>query len=220
MYSPHDGSIWVVNSTYQEHKGLRLRARVLNLDMNEKLSREATLDLPPDGTQNVFTVPPAAGLSSTHFLRLDLTDSKGKTVGSNFYWLSTKPDVLAHDQGKWYVTPTKSYADFTALAQLPQVTLKIHNRSSRRGAQGISTVRLENPSHAIAFFVRLKVTKGKGGDEVLPVMWQDNYVSLLPGEKREISASYRASDLDGKRPEIEVTGWNVSSYPPIKMSSR
>ena len=81
-------------------------------------------------------------------------------------------------------------------------------------------MRLDNPSHAVAFFVRLKVTRGKGGDEVLPVMWQDNYVSLLPGEKREISASYRASDLDGKRPEIEVTGWNVASYPPIKMSAR
>ena len=69
---------------------------------------------------------------------------------------------------------------------------------------------LENPSRSLAFFVRLKVNKGKGGDEVLPVLWEDNYVSLLPGEKREIEASYRSSDLAGKRPEVEVTGWNVT----------
>jgi exo-1,4-beta-D-glucosaminidase len=220
MYAHPDGSIWVVNSTYQEVKGLKLKVRVLNLDMNEKLSREVAVDIPPDGTRNVLTLPALTGLTTTHFLRLDLTDSKGKTVGSNFYWLSNKPDTLDHDKGQWYVTPTRSYADFTSLEQLPEVTLKIQSRYQRKGAQGVSTVRLENPSHSLAFFVRLKVNKGKGGDELLPVLWQDNYVSLLPGEKREIAATYRASDLNGKSPEVEVTGWNVSTYPPPKMSSR
>ena len=49
MYSPNDGSVWAVNSTYEDVKGLRLSARVLNLDMSEKFSREATLDLAADG---------------------------------------------------------------------------------------------------------------------------------------------------------------------------
>jgi exo-1,4-beta-D-glucosaminidase len=57
--------------------------------------------------------------------------------------------------------------------------------------------------------VRLKVSKGSGGDEILPVFWQDNYVSLLPGEKREITASYRTSGLGGSKPEVQVTGWNL-----------
>ncbi len=58
-------------------------------------------------------------------------------------------------------------------------------------------MRLHNPSKSLAFFVRLKVNKGKGGDEVLPVLWEDNYVSLLPGEQREITARYRVADLGG-----------------------
>ncbi|MBZ5549985.1 MAG: hypothetical protein LAO22_18825 [Acidobacteriia bacterium] len=61
----------------------------------------------------------------------------------------------------------------------------------------------------MAFFVRLKVNKGKGGDEILPVVWQDNYVSLLPGEKREITATYRSSELGTAKPEVEVRGWNA-----------
>ncbi len=56
-------------------------------------------------------------------------------------------------------------------------------------------------------FVRLKVNKA--GQEILPVVWQDNYISLLPGEKREISATYRASELGAARPVVEVSGWNV-----------
>jgi len=40
-------------------------------------------------------------------------------------------------------------------------------------------------------------------------VWQDNYISLLPGEKREISATYRASELGAARPVGEVSGWNV-----------
>ena len=50
---------------------------------------------------------------------------------------------------------------------------------------------MENPSKTLAFFVRLKLDKGKGGEEILPVVWQDNYISLLPGEKREITATYQ-----------------------------
>jgi len=57
--------------------------------------------------------------------------------------------------------------------------------------------------------VRLKLDKGKGGEEILPVVWRDNYISLLPGEKREITATYRSSGLGAATPEVEVSGWNV-----------
>jgi exo-1,4-beta-D-glucosaminidase len=70
-------------------------------------------------------------------------------------------------------------------------------------------VTVENPSKSLAFFVRLKVNKGKAGEEILPVVWQDNYISLLPGEKREVTASYRAQRLGAAQPAVEVSGWNV-----------
>jgi exo-1,4-beta-D-glucosaminidase len=70
-------------------------------------------------------------------------------------------------------------------------------------------VTIENPSKVVAFFVRLKLDKQKGGEEILPVIWQDNYISLLPGEKREITAKYRVSDAGGREPALELSGWNV-----------
>ena len=107
------------------------------------------------------------------------------------------------------MTPTADYADFTALSQLPKVKLKVTDRSERKGEDEVTHVALENPSKNLAFFVRLKVNKGAKGEEILPVVWEDNYISLMPGEKREVSASYRASELGGAKAAVEVSGWNV-----------
>jgi len=87
--------------------------------------------------------------------------------------------------------------------------LKVTDRSERKGEQEITHVTLQNPSKSLAFFVRLKVDKGVKGEEILPVVWEDNYISLLPGEKREITATYRASELGTAKPTIEVSGWNA-----------
>jgi exo-1,4-beta-D-glucosaminidase len=200
-----------VSSQYEEAKGLKLAARVFNLDGTEKFSKETALDAAADSTAKVFELPQIEGLSPAYFLDLRVSDRAGKLVGSNFYWLSTKPETLDWSKSTWYTTPTDSYADYTALAQLPKVKLNVANRSERKGnsEEEVSRVTVENPSKTVAFFVRLKIAKGKGGEEILPVVWQDNYISLLPGEKREITATYRASSLGAAKPELEVSGWNV-----------
>jgi exo-1,4-beta-D-glucosaminidase len=101
---------------------------------------------------------------------------------------------------------------------LPKVKLQMSSTSGKAApapgqpkGQAATTVTLTNPTKSLAFFVRLKVTQGKGGDEVLPVLWEDNYLSLLPGETRVVTARYRQADLRGKRPEVELQGWNVGA---------
>jgi hypothetical protein len=32
---------------------------------------------------------------------------------------------------------------------------------------------------------------------------------MMPGEKREITATYRQSDFQGTSPTFEIEGWNV-----------
>ena len=95
------------------------------------------------------------------------------------------------------------------MSRLPKVKLKVTSRHTRNGEESQTTVTLDNASKSVAFFVRLKVTKGVGGAEILPVIWQDNYISLLPGEKRDITASYRTAELGTAQPEVEISGWNV-----------
>ena len=68
-----------------------------------------------------------------------------------------------------------------------------------------------NTTTGLAFFVRLKLTAGQGGDEVLPILWEDNYVSLLPGEKRAILARFDTRLLAGRTPVLELEGMNVDA---------
>jgi exo-1,4-beta-D-glucosaminidase len=209
LYGYDDRAIWIVSSQYEDARGLKLTAKVFNLDMTEKFSQQVTLDAAADSTNKVFSLPEIQDLSPTYFLVLRLEDASGKPVGSNFYWLSTQPETLDWAKSNWYTTPTISYTDFTALSQLPKIKLKLTERTDRRGEDAITHVTLENPSKSLAFFVRLKVNQGPGGPEILPVIWQDNYISLLPGEKREVSATYRAKELGTSKPAAEVKGWNV-----------
>jgi exo-1,4-beta-D-glucosaminidase len=209
IYGYDDRSIYVVNSRYEDAKGLRVATKVLNLDATEKFVNESTVDVPADGVVKVVSIPDVEGLSATYFVALRVQDANGKELGSNFYWLSTKPETIDWTKSTWYTTPTATYADFTALSQLPKVKLAVTEHSARQGENEITHVTLDNPTKNLVFFVRLKVNKGKGGEEILPVLWQDNYISLLPGEKREITATYRASELGTAAPHVEVKGWNV-----------
>jgi exo-1,4-beta-D-glucosaminidase len=209
LYSYDDHSIYVVSGQYEDVHGLKLTTKVYNLDAAEKFSQETAVDAPADSTNKVLSLPDIQGLSGTYFLGLRLSDVNGREVGSNFYWLSTKQETLDWEKSNWYTTPTSSYADYSALSQLPKVKLKVTSQHDRKGDQSLTHVMLENPSKAVAFFVRLKVTKGAGGEEILPVIWQDNYISLLPGEKRDVTAIYRSAELGTTTPTVEVSGWNV-----------
>jgi exo-1,4-beta-D-glucosaminidase len=209
VYGYDDHSIWVVSSQYEDAKGLKLTTKLYNLDAAEKFSHQDSLDAAADSTAKILTLPDVPGLSSVYFVALRLTDSAGKLVGSNFYWLSTKPETIDWAKSTWWMTPTDSFADYTALAQLPKVKLKVIDRTERKGDESITHVTLENPSKSLVFFVRLKVQKGIEGEEILPVVWDDNYVSLLPGEKREVSAAYRTAELGSEKAMVKISGWNV-----------
>src|SRR6185503_16190926 len=133
-------------------------------------------------------------LSSTYFLRLRLEDRSGQLLSSNFYWLSTKDDVLDWQKSTWYYTPTNSYADMTQLRQLPRVKLAVSGRAVRKGDEEIAQIKVSNPGRNLAFFVHLQIKQGRTERSVLPVIWEDNYFSLMPGESREVSARYKPGD--------------------------
>ena len=45
---------------------------------------------------------------------------------------------------------------------------------------------------------------------MLPVFWEDNYISLLPKEKRVLQVEFDLKNLDGEKPLLKVEGWNVN----------
>ena len=60
------------------------------------------------------------------------------------------------------------------------------------------------------FLLRLRLLKSPDGPEILPIFWDDNYIPLLPGEKREITARVRKRDLGEAKPALAIDGFNVT----------
>jgi exo-1,4-beta-D-glucosaminidase len=60
----------------------------------------------------------------------------------------------------------------------------------------------------------MRLTAGPHGRDVTPVTWSDGYVTLMPGEERTLTASYRTAELHGAEPSIDVSGWNVPASRP------
>jgi exo-1,4-beta-D-glucosaminidase len=212
QFSYDDRSIAIVNSTQQPQPGLRVVAKTYDLSMKELFTREASADLPADGVVKSFAIPEPASSGATYFLRLELRSASGELLSRNFYWLSTRPDTLAFDKTEWYYTPLTSYADFTALEGLPRATVKASLQFEEAGEEPTGRVVVENTGSTLAYLVRLRVLKGKDGSEILPVFWDDNYLCLLPGEKREITVHVRKSDLGNAKATLAVDGFNV---PPL-----
>ena len=135
QYAYDDGAVVVVNDRQEGVKGLKVSAQVFDLHLVQKFSKEQVVDIGADSVVRAFTVPLPEIATTTYFLRLTLTDpasQAGQPVSTNFYWLSTKPDVLDWDNAKWFYTPTKSHADLTALSQLPATRLSVAARAELR----------------------------------------------------------------------------------------
>lgn len=210
QFDHDDRMVAIVNGTQSAQNGLKVVAKVYDLAMNEKFSRDANVDVDADGVARAFAIPEPADISSTYFLNLQLFSSSGQLVSRNFYWLSTKPDVLNFEKTEWYYTPQTAFADFSALQKLEPAAVKVTLKPGPTVSQDAEyRATIENTGKGLAFLVHLRVTKQKGGAEVLPAYWDDNYISLLPGERREVQVRVRKSDLGSAPPDLIVDGFNL-----------
>jgi exo-1,4-beta-D-glucosaminidase len=209
QFSYDDRSVAIVNGKQEALKGLRVVAKIYDTSMKERFTHEEVSDVATDAVTKSFTVAEPDGISAAYFLNLQLFSSSGELLSRNFYWLSKKPDVPNFAKSEWYYTPLSEYADFLALQDLPKATVKASMTVSGAGQETAAHITVENTGSGLAFLVRLRVLKGKDGAEVLPVFFDDNYISLLPGEKREITVHVRKTDLGGAKPVLAVDGFNI-----------
>jgi exo-1,4-beta-D-glucosaminidase len=209
QFSYDDRTVAVVNGKQEALKGLKVVAKIYDTSMKERFSHEEVAEVAADAVTRSFKVAQPEGITSTYFLNLQLYSSTGELLSRNFYWLSTKLDVPDFAKTEWYYTPLTEYADFVALQDLPKATVNASMTVSDAGQETAARITVENTGSGLAFLVHLRLLKGKDGAEVLPVFFDDNYISLFPGEKREITVHVRKSDLGAAKPVLAVDGFNV-----------
>ena len=72
-------------------------------------------------------------------------------------------------------------------------------------------IEFTNPSTSLAFGLNPKLLSVSTREPILPVFWQDNYFSLLPGEKRTIEMQVDASLVTEGKLLFKLDGWNLKT---------
>jgi exo-1,4-beta-D-glucosaminidase len=224
MYAYDDGSIKVANLTNHPQGGLRAKAEFIDLDGIVRSSSQAKVaNLKSQDVATVLEPAVPGGISSTFFLRLTLTRGS-ETVSRNVYWLSTKPDSIDFantiGNGSGATFNPDGYADLTGLQALAPGSVRVTASTHRSGEQDVTTVEISNvgTQPVPAFLIRADVRRGTAGgtllagdNQVLPILWSDNDVTLWPGESQTVTAQYRHGDLQGATPVVTVAGWNLGN---------
>jgi exo-1,4-beta-D-glucosaminidase len=208
IYNYGDKHIYLTNEYLYAVKNLNVRIRVYNVHSELLFDEERHVTAERDSSAPILKIPQLKNLTKTFFLDNRLTDAQGKEISTNLYWLSTKSDVLDYEAkiGDFgFYTPSKEYADLTQLNTLSKVELNIQHRFEQSGKDYKVGVELENPGDNIAFFIDLKIVNKISRDVILPIFWDDNYLSLLPGERRTVSADFESE----QEVELIVSGWNT-----------
>jgi len=182
--------IEVVNYSAGNAPGLTARVEILNMDGSVKWGKSATVDSTEDSVAAPITMEYPTDLSAVHFIRLKLM-SGSAVVSENFYWRGTEE------------------GNYTALRTLPKVNLEEKTSVQRNGNRWILKTKLNNISKQPAIMVHLKVVRNRSGDRILPALYSDNYVSLMPGEQRTLQTQIEDADTRGESPRIVVEGFNV-----------
>ncbi len=190
MFNPVDSAIYVVNSTPKERKGLRLEAKLTDEYGREiwKKAEERTVD--GNSIVKIWDAGLRNNPAKVQFLKLRITYvSTGLQLDDNTYW-------FPQDGDRKYLT---SLPGAKIVGQM------------MKGSNGKYTVDLANSGSVAAFFVRMKVIRALDGEMLTPVFIDDNYIVLLPGEKRTIQVDVTGVSEDERSTPLllQLEGFNL-----------
>jgi exo-1,4-beta-D-glucosaminidase len=132
----------------------------------------------------------------------------------NTYWQSAKDDIPEdmdpNNMMDAMVLKQKQWADFTPLNTMPKVELQTELREIEpQGDLRRFRISLTNPTDHVAFFVRAQLQKDSNSGEILPITYDDNYVTIYPRETHEITAEVTKTQIEGLNPMVAIEGYNL-----------
>jgi len=212
----NQAKIIVFNQTPNDVHSLSVRVRVYDLDGKLRDDRSVNdISVSFNGINQVMLLPKYPESSPVFFVRCQLFDKRGKLLVDNIYWKSQKDDDVGPLKNDYYTSlQQEKWSDMTSLNTMPAVKLEIEALQKKVGAETQVAISLHNPSAHIAFFERATVSATKDGNEILPIEYSDNYVTVFPGETVEIQGTIW-KDIPAKW--VRVEGYNTQAISvPIK----
>ena len=186
-----DFSVAVVNTTTTAQPGVTITANVYSLDNKSLLHQEERKDAAANAVTASFKLDLAPLMVTDVILvKLELRSAAGQLLSDNLYWLGA------------------TSASYRQLTRLPEAMLAASATWTRTGDTTRIHVQLQNKGTAAALENKLTLVNASDGTRILPAYYSDNYVSLLPGERREVDIEYPASAAKAD-PQVKLRGWNL-----------
>ena len=190
---PSDYTIAIVNTTTAAQPGLTVTANVYSLENKLLVHLEERKDALADSVTPAFKLELSPLLANGMVLvKLEARNATGQLVSENLYWLGEK---------------SSSYRQLNRLAAAQLSASATYARSADTGRIHL---RLENQGATAALANKVTLLNASDGSRILPAYYSDNYVSLLPGETREIEIEYPSGMAKGP-PQVSLRGWNLVS---------
>ncbi|MFD4611827.1 discoidin domain-containing protein [Streptomyces sp. NPDC058440] len=189
---PVKWQVIAVNHTSADLRGATVTARLLDLSGRQLGSNKtARVDVARADTTMAFTTEWTNDLPNLHLLLLTLEDAQGKELSRNTYWRYRDTSALQ------------------ALNKAKQVKLTgAITKVSRSGDRHELTATVRNQGSAVAAMVRLSLLEEAHGRRVLPTLYSDNYLWLLPGESRTVRLSWPSKACSSRNPVLRAEAYN------------
>jgi mannosylglycoprotein endo-beta-mannosidase len=184
-------TVQVVNNRPTSLTDLLLTQTVYRLDGSVSHRSTKSVDtVPASSTVTVNTLWIDPHISEVYFLKLDLRNKDGKLLSTNFYWKNVAQD------------------DFTRLNQAPPANLTVAATARQESGGTLLDVTVSNPGSSVALLAHLQLHRKADGARALPVFYSDNYLSLAPGESRQLTIEADTRNVAGG-PLLLLDGYNV-----------
>lgn len=207
-YDYVEKKVWLINHSTQTAGARTIQVDLIGLDGKSLSSQTIHAQTKANAATSLAHIEGMDSIKDVAFLRLVLTDSAGTVLSRNVYWLTNTVDVLDWGKSTWYYTPCETFVNYTALSTLETAKMSVSTEQvyTTAGAQKAYSVTLKNDAEVPAFFIRLNLVDSSG-DDVVPVMWTDNYVTLWPKE----TLTLQVTDWEGSGASVDVSGWNIAA---------
>jgi exo-1,4-beta-D-glucosaminidase len=185
--------------------------RFYNLDgVQRHLVEAKKLNVPANSSMEALTVGRVPGLSSVYFVRCQMTDEAGKVLAENLYWESlTGDDVGPASNDSQFQVKWGQLADMTALNTMPSAGVTVAGTYEEANGEIRAHIKISNNSKHVAFFLRAEITGDARGAEIVPIRYDDNYITVFPREDSTIEAVVDTSLLAGHKPVVRLEGYDV-----------
>jgi beta-mannosidase len=199
--------IYLLNDTQNPVKGFTFNAKLIDCEGKILTEKSGSAETGANSSTKIsglkFNIPELFK-GKTFFISVELKTGSGEKISDAMYPVAVSGTGNLEDYDNI----------FSEINKMPKLSLKIepvnYTLTKENPGNGSVQLRLSNPTKNQAFFIRTRMVEES---DKLRTIYDDNYISLLPGETKTIFVKVESTDIKTfpQKIHFEISGLNCST---------